>query len=319
MKAIVYNKFGPPEFLHLSEIEKPVPSGNEVLVKVRAASVNAYDWRHLRGDPYLIHFMGAGILKPKHPVLGADIAGVVEIVGENVTTFKPGDEVFGEVGYGGFAEYVRADPNRLVLKPASVSFEDAAAAPMAALTALQGLRDHGKIQSGQKVLINGASGGVGSFAVQIAKSFETDVTGVCSTSKMDMVLLIGAENVIDYKKEDVTKLKEKYDLIFDTAAYRPADEYKRILNPGGKYVVAGGSIKRIFQLIIQSKTGAKYTEIIIAKVNRKDLQFIGELLETGKVKPAIDKVYPLEETAQAVRYLEDGKARGKVVIAMNEK
>ncbi len=219
MKAIVYTRFGPPDVLHLREVEKPVPGENEILVKVHAASANAYDWRHVKADPFLIRIMGAGLLRPKHKILGADIAGKVEALGSNVKQFQPGDEVFGEGSYGGFAEYVCVNENRFVLKPATLSFEEAAAVPMAGLTALQGLRDKGKIRSGQKVLINGASGGVGSFAVQIARSFETEVTGVCSTAKMEFVRSIGADHVIDYSQEDVTRSIQQYDLIFDTAAH----------------------------------------------------------------------------------------------------
>ncbi len=316
MKAIVYTKFGSPDVLQLKEVEKPIPRDNEILLKVHAASVNAYDWRHLRADPFLIRLMGAGLLKPKHKILGADIAGQVEAVGGNVNQFQPGDEVFGEGSYGGFAEYVCVDENRFVLKPANLTFEEAAAAPMAALTALQGLRDKGQIQAHQKVLINGASGGVGTFAVQIAKLFEAEVTGVCSATKMDMVRSIGADHVIDYSQSDVTKNRHPYDLIFDIAAYRSISEYKRILNPNGMYVLAGGSMARIFQLMFRSMTGIKNMKLMVANVNQKDLLFISELLETGKLKPIIDKRYPLKETAEALRYLEEGHARGKVVITV---
>ena len=257
MKAMVYTKFGPPDVLQLQEVEKPIPKDNEILIKVRAASVNPYDWRHLRADPFFIRFMGAGLLKPKHKILGADIAGQVEAVGRKAKQFQPGDEVFGEGSYGGFAEYVCADEKRFVPKPADLAFEEAAAVPMAALTALQGLRDKGQIQAGKKVLINGASGGVGTFAVQIAKSFGAEVTGVCSTTKMGLVRSIGADQVIDYTQEDVTKNKKPYDLIFDVAAFRSSSDYKRILSPGGIYVVAGGSIARIFQLMLKSMAGSK--------------------------------------------------------------
>jgi NADPH:quinone reductase-like Zn-dependent oxidoreductase len=316
MKAMVYTKFGPPDVLQLKEVEKPIPKGNEILIRVRAASVNAYDWRHLRADPFLIRFMGAGLLKPKHKILGADIAGQVEAVGSSVKQFQHGDEVFGEGGYGGFAEYVCVDENKIVLKPAQLTYEEAAAVPMAALTALQGLRDKGRIQARQRVLINGASGGVGTFAVQIAKSFETEVTGVCSSTKMDFVLSIGADHVIDYTQEDVTKNGQNYDLIFDIAAYRPILEYKRILSPNGTYVVAGGSMARIFQLMLLSMTGVKNMGIMVEKINQKDLLYIIELLKAGKVKSLIDKRYPLNETAEALRYLEEGHARGKVVITI---
>ncbi len=317
MKAIVYTKFGPPDVLQLKEVEKPIPKDNEILIKVQAASVNPYDWRHLRADPFFIRFMGAGLLKPRHQILGADIAGQVEAVGSKAKQFQPGDEVFGEGSYGGFAEYVCADEKRFVHKPAYLTFEEAAAMPMAALTALQGLRDKGQIQAGQKVLINGASGGVGTFAVQIAKSFEAEVTGVCSTTKMDLVSSIGADHVIDYTQEDVTKNKQPYDLIFDVAAYRSSSEYRRILSSRGIYVVAGGSIARMFQLMLKSLTGVKNMRVMVANISQKDLLFITELIRAGKVRPIIDKRYPLNETAEAVRYLEEGHARGKVVITVS--
>jgi NADPH:quinone reductase-like Zn-dependent oxidoreductase len=316
MKAMVYTKFGSPDVLQLKEVEKPIPGDNEILIKVHAASVNAYDWRHLRADPFLIRFMGAGLLKPKHKILGADIAGQVEAVGRDVKQFQSGDEVFGEGGYGGFAEYVCVDENRFVLKPAGLSYEEAAAVPMAALTALQGLRDKGKIQAGRKVLINGASGGVGTFAVQIAKSFETEVTGVCSTAKMDLVRSIGADHVIDYTREDVTKNKRRYDLIFDVAAYRSISEYKRILASGGNYVLAGGAMARIFQTMFMPMTGVKNMGFMVAKISQKDLLFILGLITAGKVKSVIDKRYPLSGTAEALRYLEEGHACGKVVITV---
>jgi len=316
MKAIVYTKFGSPDVLHLKEVEKPVPGENEILIKVYAASANAYDWRHVRPDPFLFRLMGAGLLTPKHRILGADIAGQIEAVGRNVKQFQPGDEVFGEGSYGGFAEYACVNENRFVLKPEMLTFEEAAAAPMAALTALQGLRNKGKIQKGQKVLINGASGGVGTFAVQIARSFGTEVTGVCSTSKMDLVRSIGADHVIDYTREDVTKNKQQYDLIFDTAAYRSISAYKRILKPGGIYILAGGSMARILQLMLKSMTGVKNMGIMVADINQADLLFIAGLLVEGKVKSIIDKRYPLSETAEALKYLEDGHARGKVVITV---
>jgi len=316
MKAIVYTKFGSPDVLQLKEVEKPISRDNEMLIKVYAASANAYDWRHLRADPFLIRLMGAGLFKPKHQILGADIAGQVEAVGSNVRQFQPGDEVFGEGSYGGFAEYVCVDSARFVLKPAKLTFEEAAAAPMAALTALQGLRDKGQIQKGQKVLINGASGGVGTYAVQIAKYFETEVTGVCSTSKIDLVRSIGADHVIDYTREDVTKNGQQYDLIFDVAAYHSISEYKRILSTNGIYVLAGGSMARILQLMLKSMTGVKNMGIMVANINQKDLLFIMDLLETGKIKSIIDKCFPLSETAEALRYLEEGHARGKVVITI---
>jgi NADPH:quinone reductase-like Zn-dependent oxidoreductase len=286
------------------------------MVKVHAASLNAYDWRHLRAKPFFMRLMGAGLLRPRHRILGADIAGRVEAVGRDVTQFRPGDDVFGEGSYGGFAEFVCVAEKRVVPKPADLTFEEAAAVPMAGLTALQGLRDKGKIQAGQKVLINGASGGVGTFAVQIAKSFGTEVTGVCSTAKMDLVRSIGADHVIDYTQEDVTNNGQLYDLIFDNAAYRSISKYRRILAPGGRYVLAGGSMGRFFQLMLMSMTGVKNMGLMVANVNQKDLLFLIELMKAGKVKSIIDKRYPLSETAEALRYLEDGHARGKVVITV---
>jgi NADPH:quinone reductase-like Zn-dependent oxidoreductase len=318
MKAVVYKKFGPPDVLQLADVKKPQPAENEILLKVHAASANAYDWRHLRADPFLIRFMGAGIFKPSHPILGADMAGTVEAVGTNVKSFKPGDRVFGEGGYGGFAEFACADANRFAIMPDGISFEEAAAAPMAALTSLQGLRDKGKINAGDKVLVNGASGGVGSFAVQIAKSFDAEVTGVCSTSKVDFVRSLGADHVLDYRKEDITRSGKKYDLILDIAAYRPTGDYKRILKPGGMYVMIGGSMGRIFSMMFKSMIGNRNMTVMIAEVKQADLEVIGEMLGEGKIRSVIDKQFPLEKTADALRHLESGKACGKVVVRVRE-
>ncbi|NTV81034.1 MAG: NAD(P)-dependent alcohol dehydrogenase [Candidatus Aminicenantes bacterium] len=314
MKAIVYKKFGPPDVLHLEEVEKPAPKDSEILIKVHAASINSYDWRHLGPDPFFLRLMGGGLLKPKHRILGADMAGRVEAVGAKVKQFKPGDDVVGDGGYGGYAEYACVDQNKFVLKPAELTFEEAAAMPMAGLTALQGLRDKGRIQAGQKVLINGASGGVGTFAVQIAKSFGTEVSGVCRTSKMDLVRSIGADHVVDYSQEDVTKIERKYDLIFDVAAFRSVSEYRRILSPQGIYVLAGGSMARIFQSMLISMTGAKNMKFIGAKVKQEDLLVILELMRAGKVRSIVDKCFPLSETAEAFRYFKEGRTRGKIVI-----
>lgn len=316
MKAILYTRYGSPSNLHLTEVEKPVPGDNQILIKVHAASVNSYDWRHLRADPFFIRVMVGGFFKPKHRILGADIAGKVEAVGRNVTQFKPSDDVFGEGSYGGFAEYVCVDENRFILKPDNLTFDEAAAVPMAALTALQGLRDKGKIKAKQKVLINGASGGVGTFAVQIARSFGAEVTGVCSTAKMDLVRSLGADNVVDYTLEDVTRNNQKYDLILDTAAHRSISDYKRILNPDGVYVLVGGSISRIFQLMFKSKTGVKNIGTMVASINQKDLLFLAELLKSGKIKSIIDKRFPLADTAKALQYFEEGHTRGKIVITV---
>ena len=325
MKAIVYTKYGPPDVLQLTEVEKPTPKDEEVLVKVHAASANAVDWRNMRGAPLVFRFE-MGFPKPKHTILGADIAGRVEAVGSSVTQFQPGDEVFGDIsacGFGGFAEYVCASENALALKPTNITFEEAAAAPVTAVTALQGLCDKGQIQSGQKVLINGASGGVGTFAVQIAKSFGTKVTGVCSTKKLDTTRSIGADHVIDYTQEDFTKNGQHYDLIFDVAANRSASDYKRALSPNGICVVAGFSTMShmLFQVVFlgswMSMTGSKKIGTMGSAVpKQKDLLFIKELLETGKVVPVIDRRYPLSETAEAIRYLEAGHARGKVIITV---
>ena len=324
MKAIVYTKYGPPDVLNLEEVREPTPRDDEVLIKVHAASANARDGRLLRADPFLVR-LNLGLLKPKHNTLGSDIAGRVEAVGGNVKQFQPGDEVFGDLsgggfGGGGFAEYVCASEDALALKPASLTFEEAAAAPMAAVTALQGLRDKGRIQPGQKVLINGASGGVGTLAVQIAKSFGAEVTGVCSTRKSDMVRSIGADHVIDYTQEDFTRNGQRYDLILAVNGYRPISDYKRALNAKGIYVMVGGSTAQIFQALLlgpwMSMTGSKKMGALSAKPDQEDLVFVKELVEAGKVMPVIDRRYPLSEVGEALRYLEEGHAGGKVVITV---
>jgi NADPH:quinone reductase-like Zn-dependent oxidoreductase len=323
MKAIVYERYGSPDVLELKEVEKPTSKDNEVLVKVHAASAGAWDWHVLRADPFLVRLMGGGFLKPKNTILGSEIAGRVEAVGRKVKQFQPGDEVFGDISecdLGGFAEYVCARENALVLKPASTTFEEAAAVPVAAVSALQGLRDKGQIQPGQKVLINGASGGVGTFAVQIAKSFGAKVTAVCSMRNLDMVRSIGADQVIDYTQEDFTKSGQRYDLILAVNGYHPISDYKRALSPKGIYVMIGGSMAQMFQAMLLgpliSMTGSKKMGALMAKANKKDLVFVKELLEAGKVVPVIDRRYPLSEVAEAIRYLEEGHARGKVVITV---
>jgi len=318
MKAIVYTKYGPPDVLQLKEIEKPTPKDNGVLVKVHAASVNKADLYLLRG-PFLLRLMGAGLLKPKRKILGTDIAGRVEAVGRNVKQFQPGDEVFGG-GRGGFAEYTCAREDRLALKPTNITFEEAAAVPIAAVTVLQGLRK-GHVQPGQKVLINGASGGVGTFAVQIAKSFGAEVTAVCSTGKLDMVRSIGADHVIDYTQEDFTKSGQRYDLIIAANGYHSILDYRHALSPKGICVTTGGSMAQIFQAMLLgpliSLTGSKKMGSMgIAKLNQKDLVLVKELLEAGKVVPVIERRYPLSQVAEALRYLEEGHAQGKVVITM---
>ncbi len=321
MKAIVCERYGPPDVLKLAEVDKPAPKENEVLIKVQAASLNAYDWHMLMADPFMVRVSGGGLLRPKRRIPGADMAGQVEAVGENAARLKPGDDVFGDLarwGGGAFAEYVCAPEEALALKPEGTTFEQAAAAPMAALTALQGLRDKGHIRKGQKVLINGASGGVGTFAVQLAKYFGAEVTAVCSTGNMGMARLLGADHVIDYTKEDFTRSGQQYDLILAANGYHPLADYKRVLAPAGTYVMTGGSMRQIFQAMLLapwlSLSGNKKMGGIVAHANLKDLVFIKELMEEGKVVPVIDRVYPLAEVPEALRYLVAGHARGKVVI-----
>jgi NADPH:quinone reductase-like Zn-dependent oxidoreductase len=325
MKAMVYHNYGSPDVLNLEEVEKPAPGDDELLISVHAAALNAADWRLLSADPFLVRLMGGGLLKPKNKILGADIAGRVEAVGRNVKQFQPGDEVFGDLsgcGWGGFAEYVCARENVLALKPARVTFEEAAAVPLAAVTALQGLRDKGQIQPGQKVLINGASGGVGTFAVQLAKSFGAEVTGVCSTRNLDMVRSIGADQVIDYTQEDFTQKGQRYDLIIDNVGNRLVSAYKPILNPQGICVLIGyTSLSLLFQAMflgpLISMTGDKKMGLLgSASANKKDLDFLKGLLETGKIVPVIDRCYPLSEVAEAMRYLIEVHAQGKVVISI---
>ena len=325
MKAIVNTKYGSPDVLQLKEVEKPTPKDNEVLVKVHATSVNAGDWHLLRAKPFLMRLMGYGLLKPKHTILGSDIAGRVEAVGRNVKQFQPGDEVFGNTakyGFGGFAEYVSVPENALVLKPTNISFEEAAAVPQAAVVALQGLRDKGQIQKGQKVLIHGAGGGIGTFAVQIAKAFGAEVTAVCSTRNLDIVRSIGADHVIDYTQEDFTRNGQRYDLILAVNGYHSISDYKRALNPEGVYVMTGGSNSQMFQAMLIgpliSRTGRQKMGNSAHKPNQKDLIFMKELLEASKVKPVIDRRFPLRDVADAIRYLEEGHAKGKVVITVEQ-
>ena len=324
MKAIVYTHYGSPEVLQFKEVAKPTPRDNEVLVHVHAASVNAADLHFLRADPFLMR-LWSGLLKPKHAILGAAIAGRVEAVGRNVKQLQPGDEIFGDLtkyGLGAFAEYVCAREDAVALKPANVTFEQAAAVPLAAVTALQGLRAKGQIQLGQQVLIYGAGGGVGTFAVQIAKAFGARVTAVCSTRNVDMVRSMGADHVIDYTQEDFTHNGQQYDLIVAANGNRSIAEYKRALRPNGTYVMTGGSNKQVFQAMLLgswiSMTGTKKLGNLMAKPNAKDLGFVKELLEEGLVVPVIERSYPLAETADALRYLEEGHARGKVVITVDQ-
>ncbi len=325
MKAIRYFDYGAPDVLQYQEIEKPIPGDNEVLIKVGSASVNPLDWHMMRGRPLFMRAM-TGLSKPKQNGLGADIAGVVEAVGEGVKRYKSGDEVFGDVyqsGLGSLAEYANTKEDNLVLKPKNISFDEMAAVPVAAITALQGLRDTGRIQSGQSVLINGASGGVGTYAVQIAKSFGTNVTGVCSTRNLELVKSIGADHAIDYTQEDFTLQDEKYDLIFDAVGNRSVPDLANALKPKGRCVIAGfTNMPRLIHHVLRgawiSKTSKKWVGLMpTAHMEKEDLEIIAELLATGKVRSVIDRVYPLEKAAEAIAYLETGHARGKVVIQIS--
>ena len=322
MRAIVYNEYGPPDVLKLTEVEKPVPGDNQVLVKIHAASVNYGNLVLLKGEPFLARF-AFGLLKPKYSIPGGDIAGRVEEVGKDVKHFQPGDEVFGDLsgcGWAGFAEYVSVPEKALALKPGNLSFEEAAAIPMAGVTALQSLRDKGKIQPGQKVLINGASGGVGTFAVQIAKSFGAEVTGVCSTRNLDILESIGADHCLDYTKESFTEKTERYDLILGVNGGLPLSYYKRALNPNGIFIHVGGSGTQMFQAMAMgpwiSMTSRKKMRSFLQRANQQDLIYMKELVEAGKVKPVIDRCYKLREVQDAFRYFEQGHAQGKVVITI---
>ncbi len=328
MKAIVYEKYGPPDVLELKEVEKPSPKDNEVLIRVHAASINSWDWDMLTGRPleYRLFF---GLLKSKYRVLGCDIAGRIEAVGRNIKQFHPGDDVFGDLcegSWGGFAEYACARENELTLKPAGMTYEEAAATPQAGLLALQGLCDKREIKPGQSVLINGAGGGVGTFAIQMAKSFSAVVTGVDSTGKLDMMSSLGADHVIDYTQEDFTKNGSCYDLILDVKTDRSIFDYRRALSANGMYVTVGGRTTRILQLVtlgsfismtgsLPGRQAGKKLTLIMHKPN-KDLNILNGLIESGKVKPVIDRCFPLSETAEAFRYFEEGQFKGKIVITV---
>lgn len=327
MKAIVYHDFGSPDVLRLEEIEKPVPKDNQILVKVRAVSVNPLDWHFMEGIPYIARPLAFGFLKPTVTRLGVDYAGTVEAVGKNVTEFKPGDEVYGN-RFGAFAEYVCGTEATLALKPANLTFEQAASLPMAALTALQALRDYGKIQPGQKVLINGASGGVGTFAVQIAKSFGVEVTGVCSGRNVELVRSLGADHVIDYTKEDFTKGGERYDVILDNVGNQPLSGFRGALTPRGKYVAVGGGgvndsrwtgpLIGVAKMLMLKPFVTQEMRMMLSEMSRKDLTILADLIQTGKVKPVIDRTYPFNQLPEAMRYLEEGHARGKVVVTVGD-
>ncbi|MEP6809301.1 MAG: NAD(P)-dependent alcohol dehydrogenase [Chthoniobacterales bacterium] len=325
MKAMVYHEFGSPDVLRLEEVAKPAPTDTQLLIKVRGASVNPLDWHYLEGTPYLARLLAFGLLKPKVGRLGVDFAGTVEAVGKSVTGFKPGDDVYGN-RFGAFAEYVCASEKSVALKPANLTFEEAAALPVAGLTALQALREHGNIQSGQKVLINGASGGVGTFAIQLAKVFGAEVTAVCSGKNADMVRSLGADHVIDYTKDDFTKGDERYDLILDNVVNRSLSECRGVLKPEGTYVMIGGGsvhddqwlgpIIRPIKALLLSRFITQKMTVMLADINNKDLTFLSGLVGAGKVKPVIDRTYSLSQLPEALRYLEEGHARGKVVISV---
>jgi len=318
MKAIVCTKYGPPEVLQLKEVERPTPKDNEVLIKVHAVSVNRSDWENLTGSPLYARF--GGLLRPRQQILGSDIAGRVEMIGRNTSRFQPGDEVFGDTSFrmGGFAEYVCALEETLALKPTSMTFEEAATIPQGAVIALQGIRDKGQVQPGQKVLINGAGGGAGMFAVQLAKLYGAEVTGVDNAGKLDFMRSLGADHVIDYAKEDFTKNGQQYDLILDVIANRSVFAYKRALRPNGSYFAVGGSAARLFQILLLGpwirRTSGKKIRILAVQPNLKDLVHITELCEAGKIVPSIDKRYSLIEVPEALQYLGEGLVKGKVVI-----
>jgi NADPH:quinone reductase-like Zn-dependent oxidoreductase len=324
MKAIICPKYGSPDVLQLQEVVKPVPQEDEVLIQIHATSLNSRDLRMLRANPFFMRLMPGGLFRPKNKILGADVAGRVEAIGCNIKQFQPGDQVFGYLpgatGRGAFAEYVCAKENLMALKPANLTFEQAAAVPEAAMTALQSLRDKGSIQHGQKVLIHGASGGVGTFAVQIAKAFGAEVTAVCSTRNLEMVRSLGADHVIDYKKEDFTKNGQRYDLILAVNGYHPISDYLRVLLPKGSYVVAGGSMFQLAQAASNKKRNSKPggQKIYVAALvqSQKDLMYIKELLESGKIMPVIDGCYPLSKIAEAFWYFEKVHPKGKVVVSV---
>jgi NADPH:quinone reductase-like Zn-dependent oxidoreductase len=321
MKAVVSRCYGSPEVLKVEQAAKPTPADNEVLVKVHAAAVNPLDWHYMRGKPYIMR-LGAGFGAPKDTRVGVDFAGTVEAVGKDVSHFKPGDEVFGGKS-GALAQYVVVREDRsIVLKPANVTFEQAAAVPIAAITALQGLRDQGNVKPGQKVLINGASGGVGTFAVQIAKSFGAEVTGVCSTRNVELVQSLGADHVIDYTKEDFTQGTQRYDLILDNVGSHSLSEYRHVLNPSGALVIVGGPsedpwigpMAAPLKASLLSPFVSQKMVMFLAELNPQDLQKLADLMQAGKMTSVIDRRYPLDQAPEAIRYLEAGRARGKVIV-----
>jgi NADPH:quinone reductase-like Zn-dependent oxidoreductase len=314
MKAVVYNSYGSPDGLTVTDVPKPTPSSDEVLIRVHAVSINSFDWRHLRADPFIIRLVGTGLFNPKRAILGGDIAGVVESVGEGVTQLKPGDEVFGGNTFGGLAEYVCAPPDKLIVKPTGLSFEQASTLITAGLTALQALRVGNPVSKGSKVLVNGASGGVGIFAVQLARFFGAEVTGVCRESKVDLVRAAGAHHIIDYNKADVTRVETQFDKIIDIAAYRPLTHYKRIMKPDGNYLMIGGAMKGILHAAFLKMAGRKNMGFMMAKMDKPDLEYLAKLTEDGLLKIWIDKIFPLAKTREAFWYFEKGNVRGKIVI-----
>jgi len=322
MKAIVQTEYGSPDVLRLKEVEKPVPQDDEVLVRVHAASINSWDWDMLRGEPPIVRLWG--FARPRHTIPGADIAGRVEAVGKSVSRFKPGDEVFGdlcECGWGGFAEFACARENALGFKPTGMTFEQAAAIPQAGVMAVQGLRDTGKVRAGQRVLINGAGGAAGTFAIQLAKLYGAEVTGVDRAVKFDAIRSLGADHVIDYTREDFTKNGRQYDLIFDLSAYHSVFDYKRALCPGGKYLMIGGSMARMLQILLLGPLISKRAGVTLRMLGIKPnvgVDYLCELFAAGSVKPVIDRVFPLRETADAFRYYAEGAFVGKIVIAVGD-
>jgi|HigsolmetaAR201D_1030396.scaffolds.fasta_scaffold28278_1 NADPH:quinone reductase-like Zn-dependent oxidoreductase len=325
MKAIIHTKYGSPDVLRFGDIEKPIPSAHQVLIEVYASSINAADMYVLTGKPMLVRMMIGGMFKPKYPVIGSDVAGRVVAVGAAVTQFQPGDEVFGELGESGrgaYAEYATANEGEIVHKPSGVSFADAASLPIAGITALQGLHNVGKLQAGEHVMVVGASGGVGSLAVGIAKVLGAEVTAVGSTAKLDMLHSLGADHVLDYQREDITRGNARYDLILDAGAYRSFRAYRNVLKPQGRYVLAGGTMGHLFNTMIfgrwASKAGGQSFQVITAQSNQQDLAFLGELVANGQLRPAIDTSYPLDQTIDALRYFAAKRTKGKLVIAVKQ-
>jgi NADPH:quinone reductase-like Zn-dependent oxidoreductase len=324
MKAIVCRQYGSPDVLHLEDVDTPEPGEKEVRVKILATSINAGDWHLMRADPWLVR-LAFGLRAPRHPVFGADIAGVVDTVGEGTFRFKPGDPVFGDVsanGFGGFAEYVCVPEDRLAPKPAGLSFEQAACVPAAGMTALQGVRDKGELKAGEHILINGASGGVGSYAVQIAKALDAEVTGVCSTRNVDYVRELGADHVIDYTKEDFSRRGKQYDVIVAANGNQSIFDYKRALRPGGRYVSTGGAFKQFIQAATIGAILSKFSDVtmrdMLMHAKTEDLLFLSQLIEEGKLKPFIDRTYPLEQVPDAIRHMEDQHVQGKLAIKVAE-